>query len=354
MKKKTSTYKSSGVDIKKTNNLVNKIENISSNNIRKEIIKNSGGFSSLFDLKKLNYNDPILLTSTDGIGTKLKLAIDMDKYENLGFDLVGMCVNDILVNGGEPLVFLDYLSSSDINKNIFLKIIKSINLACIDAGCSLVGGETAEMPGLYKKNDFDIAGFSVGAVERKNLINKNNVSENSLIFGIESNGFHSNGYSLIRKIIKDKKIDIKMKTPYRSITKILGNDFLLPTKIYVDSILPLVKKKLITSMSHITGGGIIDNLERAIPNGLQARINSEEFESHERFRWLSKVGGISSSEMLKTFNCGIGFIVIVEEKNIGRALKFLKTKKVFFHKLGVVKKTSKSKKVIINKFKPWF
>ena len=354
MRKKTSTYKSSGVDIKKTNSLVNKIETISSNNIRKEIIKNSGGFSSLFDLKKLNYNDPILLTSTDGIGTKLKLAIDMNKYDNLGFDLVGMCVNDILVNGGEPLVFLDYLSSSNINKKNFLKIIKSINFACINAGCSLVGGETAEMPGLYKKNDFDIAGFSVGVVERKNLINKNNVLENSIIFGIESNGFHSNGYSLIRKIIKDKKIDIKMKTPYRSVAKKLGSDFLLPTKIYVNSILPLVKKNLISSMSHITGGGIIDNLERAIPNGLQARIDSENFESHERFFWLSKIGGISSGEMLKTFNCGIGFIIIVEEKNISKVLKSLKIKRILFHKLGIIKKTSKSKKVIIKKFKPWF
>ena len=354
MKKKTSTYKSSGVDVDRTNNLVNKIETISSNNIRKEVIRNAGGFSSLLDLKKLNYNDPILLTSTDGIGTKLKLAIEMNNYKNLGFDLVGMCVNDILVNGGEPLIFLDYLSSSKINEKIFLKIIKSINLACKKAGCSLVGGETAEMPGIYKKNDFDIAGFSVGVVERKNLINKKNVKENSVIFGIESNGFHSNGYSLIRKIIKDKKIDIKMKTPYRSNEQRLGDDFLLPTKIYINTILPLIKKNLISSMSHITGGGILDNLERAIPDGMQARIDSEGFESHKRFFWLSNIGNISSDEMLRTFNCGIGFIIIVEKKNKKKVTKLLKIKKICFHKLGIIKKTSKSKKIIINQLKPWF
>ena len=352
-KKKRNSYKNSGVDVKKSAKLVTKIEKISSNYMRKEIMKNSGGFSSLLDIKKLNYSDPILLTSTDGIGTKLKLAIEYSKYTNLGFDLVGMCVNDILVNGGEPLIFLDYLASSNIDRKNFIKIIRSIHLACKESGCSLVGGETAEMPGLYQKNDFDIAGFTVGVVERKNLINKQNLKNDSLAFGIESNGFHSNGYSLIRKVLKENKINLNLKTPYTSKEKKIGDDLLLPTRIYVKELLPLIKKKMILSMAHITGGGISDNLERVIPDGMQLIIDIKNYKSPERFSWLSKIGNISPNEMLKTFNCGIGLIFMVSKRNKNKVLDFFLKKKIQLIEVGYIKKKESAKKVLIKKFPPW-
>ena len=240
---KIFTYKASGVDTKKSSKLVKKLETITKKNFRKEVILNPGGFCSIFDLKKLKYKDPILLSSTDGVGTKLKLALEQKNLKYLGFDLVAMSVNDILANGGEPLFFLDYISSSKIKDKIFFDLIKSINDACTEAGCSLVGGETAEMPGMYKNEEFDIAGFAVGAVERENKIGKEKVKKKSLILGLESNGFHSNGFSLIRKIINDKKISLKRKPPFKSNFKCLGEDLIQPTKIYVKSILPLIKKK---------------------------------------------------------------------------------------------------------------
>ena len=202
------------MDTNKTSLLVKELESITRKNTRKEIIQNPGGFASMFDLKKLNYLDPILLSCTDGIGTKLKLAIDNKNLEFLGFDLVAMCVNDLLSNGGEPLFFLDYIASSKINKDNFLKLIKSINLACIEAGCSLVGGETAEMPGLYKKDEFDLAGFSVGVVERENILKKEKVKNNSILIGLEAHGFPSNGYSLMKNYQRKKFHN--NKTPYKS------------------------------------------------------------------------------------------------------------------------------------------
>jgi len=353
MIKKSSTYKSSGVDIEKANQIVKKIEKISSKNVRDEIINNVGGFASILDLKKLNYKDPLLLSSADGIGTKLKLAIECDSYEFLGFDLVGMCVNDLLAEGGEPLIFLDYFASSKIVEKNFIKIIKSINLACLESNCSLVGGETAEMPGMYKLNDFDIAGFSIGVVERENLASNKKVENNDIIIGLKSNGFHSNGYSLIRKIIKKKRIKLDQKPPYISKQITLGQDLLRPTKIYIKSILPLVKKGLVSSMSHITGGGIMDNLKRSLPSGMSAEIMSESFESDDCFKWIAKVGNISSLEMIKTFNCGIGFIIIINQKNVAEVKKFLKKNKIDFFLLGNVKKNSNGQ-VNIKKLKPWF
>tara|TARA_B100000989_G_C19528558_1_gene468307 strand:- start:530 stop:1591 length:1062 start_codon:yes stop_codon:yes gene_type:complete len=353
MKNKSNTYKSSGVDIEKSNRIVRKIEKISSKNIRKEIINNAGGFASILDLKKLNYKDPLLLSSTDGVGTKLKLAVECDSYEYLGFDLVGMCVNDLLAEGGEPLIFLDYFSSSEIIEKNFIKIIKSINLACSESNCSLVGGETAEMPGIYKINDFDIAGFSVGVVERKNLADKKKVKNNDIIIGLRSNGFHSNGYSLIRKIISNKKIRLDKKPPYESKELTLGKDLLRPTKIYIKSILPLIKKGLISSMAHITGGGIIENIQRSIPSDMCAEIKSENFESDDCFKWISKIGDISASEMMKTFNCGIGFIVIINKKNETAVKKFFNKNKIDFFYLGNIKKRN-IHKVNIKKLNPWF
>ncbi len=308
----------------------------------------------MFDLKKLNYIDPILLSCTDGVGTKLKLAIDLKNLNFLGFDLVAMCVNDLLAHGGEPLFFLDYIASSKIKKNQFLNLITSINLACKEAGCSLVGGETAEMPGLYKKDEFDLAGFSVGVVERKNILKKENIKENSVLIGLESNGFHSNGYSLIRKIIKEQKISLKIKTPYKSSQLNLGDDLIEPTKIYIKYVLPLIKKKKISAIAHITGGGIFENLERIVPRNFFAEINTEGFSIPEKFLWLKKVGGIESVEMLKTFNCGIGLILVVKAKESQCVTNFLKKKNINSFILGKIsKKKKKQKTILIKKFGKW-
>ena len=308
----------------------------------------------MFDLKKLNYIDPILLSCTDGVGTKLKLAIDLKNLNFLGFDLVAMCVNDLLAHGGEPLFFLDYIASSKIKKNQFLNLITSINLACKEAGCSLVGGETAEMPGLYKKDEFDLAGFSVGVVERKNILKKENIKENSVLIGLESNGFHSNGYSLIRKIIKEQKISLKIKTPYKSSQLNLGDDLIEPTKIYIKYVLPLIKKKKISAIAHITGGGIFENLERIVPRNFFAEINTEGFSIPEKFLWLKKVGGIESVEMLKTFNCGIGLILVVKPKESQCVTNFLKKKNINSFILGKIsKKKKKQKTILIKKFGKW-
>ena len=308
----------------------------------------------MLDLKKLNYSDPILLSSTDGVGTKLKLAADYKNLEFLGFDLVAMCVNDILANGGEPLFFLDYIASSNINKKQFLKLITSINLACKEAGCSLVGGETAEMPGLYRNEEFDLAGFSVGVVERKNILKKDNVKENFVLIGLESNGFHSNGYSLIRKIIKDKKISLKSKTPYKSNKRKLGEDLIKPTKIYIKYVLPLIKNRKISAIAHVTGGGIFENLERIIPKNYFAEIQTKDFIVPEPFLWLKKIGDIKPNEMLNTFNCGIGLIVATKLKESEHVINFFKKKKIKSFVIGkVLKKINAKKKVIIKNFGQW-
>ena len=265
-----------------------------------------------------------------------------------------MSVNDILANGGEPLFFLDYISTSKIKDDIFLDLIKSINQACSEAGCSLVGGETAEMPGIYKNEEFDIAGFAVGAVERKNKIGKEKVKKNSLILGLESSGFHSNGFSLIRKIISEKKISLNSKTPFKSDFKLLGEDLIQPTKIYVKTLLPLIKKKKVCAISHITGGGIYENLERIIPEGMNALIDFKKFIIPERFIWLKELANISVNEMLKTFNCGIGLIIIIHAKNKKDILNFFKKKKTNVHIMGeIITDNDCENKVSIKKFGGW-
>ncbi len=316
-------------------------------------MKNPGGFSALFDIKKLNFKDPILLSSTDGVGTKLLLAVEYAFYKNIGIDLVAMCVNDLLVNGGKPIFFLDYISTSKLLNNQFLELIKSIHKGCKESQCSLIGGETAEMPGVYKKNDFDMAGFAVGVVERKNLVTKINVSDDSLILGLESSGFHSNGFSLIRNVLKKKVGNLNIKTPYKSKQKKLFEDLLIPTKIYTRLILPLIKKKLIDSMAHITGGGLSENIERALPDDFHVKIDAKNFFSPEKFVWLAEIGKISSNEMLKTFNCGIGFIIVIKKKNYKKITKYFKLHNTKCIELGIVRKGKRKNKVEFKNFRPW-
>ena len=237
--------------------------------------------------------------------------------DHLGIDLVAMCVNDILANGGEPLFFLDYFSSSKISDVNFLTIIKSINDGCKQSGCSLIGGETAEMPGMYGSDDFDLAGFAVGVVEREQLININNVKNGDILIGIKSTGVHSNGFSLIRKALKKHRIKVTSKLPFNS-HKTVGEELLIPTKIYVNDLLPLIKKQLVNSIAHITGGGIFENLSRAVPKNLKGVIKTKDFIIPKIFHWLKKLANISPREMLQTFNCGIGIIIIINKNNYKR------------------------------------
>tara|TARA_B100000963_G_scaffold28261_1_gene20910 strand:- start:518 stop:1447 length:930 start_codon:yes stop_codon:yes gene_type:complete len=305
------------------------------------------------DLKKLKYKDPILLSSTDGVGTKLKIAIESKILDYLGIDLVAMCVNDILANGGEPLFFLDYFSSSKISGDNFLKIIKSINNGCKQSGCSLIGGETAEMPGIYRGDDFDLAGFAVGVVERKKLLNVNNVKNGDILVGIKSSGIHSNGFSLIRKALKKNRIKVTSKLPFDS-SKTIGEELLIPTKIYVNDLLPLIKKELINSIAHITGGGIFENLSRAVPKNLKGVINTKNFRIPKIFHWLKKLANISPQEMLSTFNCGVGVIIIIKKDNYKKVLDHLKKNKVKFYLLGEIENNSKKESnVVIRKFGEW-
>ena len=261
-----TTYKDAGVDVQATDALVNDISSLSKSTARTGSVDSIGGFGGIFDLKECGYKDPLLVSGTDGIGTKILLGIETNKLDGLGFDLVGMCLNDILCHGADPLFFLDYYASSKVDKTSFLKIIKSITEACKQNNCSLIGGETAEMPGLYNKNDFDFAGFCVGAVERDNLLPKHSLmKKDDLLFGINSSGFHSNGYSLIRKIIKDQNIQLNKVPEFNSNYDSIGDALMAPTALYYPFLKELIKSQHITGISHITGGGVLGNIPRMLP-----------------------------------------------------------------------------------------
>ena len=311
-----TTYKDAGVDVQATDALVNDISSLSKSTARKGSVDSIGGFGGIFDLKQCGYKDPLLVSGTDGIGTKILLAIETKKLDGLGFDLVGMCLNDILCHGADPLFFLDYYASSKVDKNSFLQIIKSITKACKLNNCSLIGGETAEMPGLYKENDFDFAGFCVGAVERDNLLPKHSLmKKDDLLFGINSSGFHSNGYSLIRKIIKDHTIQLDDAPEFETNHNSISDALMAPTTLYYPFLKDLIKNQQITGICHITGGGVIGNVPRMLPKNLNATIYKENINPNGIFEWLQKIGNISDTEMLKTFNCGLGIVLSVQKNN---------------------------------------
>ena len=305
MKKHKFTYENSGVNINAADKFVKYIANF--NKKKKSSINNNniGSFASVTKIPK-GIKKPLLVSSTDGVGTKIEIANKLKKFDTIGEDLVAMCVNDILVQGAKPIIFLDYISIDKINLFKLKKIIKGIQKGCEISGCSLVGGETAEMPGTYSRNKFDIAGFSLGIVESKKLFKKDNIKEKDIIMAIPSNGIHSNGYSMIRNIINKNKINI-------SRNNFLKKELLKPTKIYVKEILKLLDKDLIHSCAHITGGGLPGNLVRAIPQNLCANIYLDKIKIKPIFKWI-KSKGVSDFEMLKTFNCGVGFCFIVKEK----------------------------------------
>ena len=330
-----TTYKDAGVDVQATDALVNDISSLSKSTVRTGSVDSIGGFGGIFDLKECGYKDPLLVSGTDGIGTKILLGIETNKLDGLGFDLVGMCLNDILCHGADPLFFLDYYASSKVDKTSFLKIIKSITEACKQNNCSLIGGETAEMPGLYKKNDFDFAGFCVGAVERDNLLPKHSLmKKDDLLFGINSSGFHSNGYSLIRKIIKDQNIQLSKVPAFKSNYDSIGDALMAPTALYYPFLKDLIKSQLITGISHITGGGVIGNIPRMLPKHLNATIDKDKINPNAIFEWLQKIGNISDTEMLKTFNCGLGVVLSIQKKNYKNFINTILDKNIPIFEIG--------------------
>ncbi len=309
-----TTYKDAGVDIKSTDAFVENISSLSKMTNRSGNVDGIGGFGGIFDLKKCGFEDPVLVSGTDGIGTKILLGIETDILEGLGHDLVGMCLNDILCHGAEPLFFLDYYASSKIDKKKFLKIMQSITEACKVNNCSLLGGETAEMPGLYKEKDFDFAGFCVGAVERKNLLpKKNTMKENDLLYGIKSSGFHSNGYSLIRKVISDNNINLNSSTDFKSKFNTTAEALMSPTVLYYPYLKNILKTNYINGISHITGGGVVGNVPRMLPSHLSASIDKKFICKEEIYQWFQELGNISDAEMQTTFNCGLGLVLSISK-----------------------------------------
>ena len=332
MKKIYNTYNKSGVNMATADKLVNYISKISRKTYKKNTetksFKNIGSFGSIFDLSKLKMKNPIIISSTDGVGTKLEIANKFKKYNTIGIDLVAMSVNDLIVQGGKPIFFLDYIAANKLELNKVKKILNGIVLGCKLANCSLIGGETAEMPGTYGKNKFDLAGFAVGLVEKKNLLTKNKIKFNDVILAVPSSGLHSNGYSLVRHILKRKKNSY--------LSKNIKKELIKPTKIYVKEINKINSKKLISGCANITGGGLLDNLIRVIPDALSISINLSKIKVKPIFKWLKK-NNIKDSEMLKTFNCGVGFCLITNKKNISKVKKIF-SKEYKPYEIGFVSK----------------
>ena len=307
MNKDLFTYKKSGVNIDVADKFVNFIANITSKKNGNKKLSNIGGFGSISDIPK-NIKNPKIVACTDGVGTKIEIANLIKKYDTIGIDLVAMSVNDLIVQGAKPIFFLDYISINKIDLKKLKSIIKGIIKGCKLSGCDLVGGETAEMPGTYEKGKFDIAGFAIGIVGKKNILNKDKINNKSLILAVPSSGIHSNGYSLIRHLLKKKKININKN-------KFLKKELIKPTKIYVPEVLRLIDKKLLNGCANITGGGLADNIKRIIPENFCANLNLNLIKPLKIFKWLKK-NNLSNQEMLKTFNCGVGFCLIINPKNL--------------------------------------
>ena len=313
MNKKKYTYKKSGVNIKAADNFVNFISTFSSKKKGKKKFSNIGGFGSISDIPN-HIKQPKIVACTDGVGTKIEIANTLNKFNTIGIDLVAMSVNDLIVQGAKPLLFLDYISINKINLAKLKSIIKGIVSGCKQSMCELVGGETAEMPGTYEKGKFDIAGFAVGVVSKNKILSKNKIKKNDLILAIPSSGVHSNGFSLVRYLLNKKKINIKKNN-------FLKTELLKPTKIYVKEVLKLIDKNLINGCANITGGGLVDNIKRVIPNNFVAEVDLNKIKPLKIFKWLNK-NGISDKEMLKTFNCGVGFCLIIKPNKYENIKKY--------------------------------
>lgn len=312
------TYSDAGVDIDAGNLMVEKIKPAVRSTMRSGADGEIGGFGGLFDLKAAGFKDPILVAANDGVGTKLKIAIDADYHDTVGIDLVAMCVNDLVVQGAEPLFFLDYFATGKLDPDQGAAIVKGIAAGCVDAGCALIGGETAEMPGMYSSGDYDLAGFAVGAAERGELLPSVAIAEGDVILGLASSGVHSNGFSLVRKIVEISGLSWDAPAPFAE-GKNLGEALLTPTRIYVRQVLKAIRETgAIKALAHITGGGFPENIPRVLPKTLAAEIDLDAINAPAVFSWLAKTGGVEPKEMLRTFNCGVGMIAVVAETDAER------------------------------------
>ena len=324
MSKKGLTYAQSGVDIDAGNRMVELIKPLVKATARPGADAEIGGFGGLFDLKRAGFKDPVLVAANDGVGTKVKIAIETGLHATIGIDLVAMSVNDLVVQGAEPLFFLDYFATGKLDPEIGAEVVKGIAEGCRQAGCALIGGETAEMPGVYHGDDYDLAGFAVGAAERGTILPRNDVRAGDIVLGIASSGVHSNGYSLVRKVVAKSKLKWSAAAPFDKKKK-LGAAVLTPTRIYVKSCLAAIRgTKAVKALAHITGGGFPDNIPRVLPKDVGARIDISRIPVPPVFQWLAKTGGIAEKEMLRTFNCGIGMIVVVEARAADKVAAILK------------------------------
>jgi phosphoribosylformylglycinamidine cyclo-ligase len=317
------TYRDAGVDIDAGNTLVEAIGPLAKTTRRKGVLGAIGGFGGLFDLKACGFRDPVLVAATDGVGTKLKLAIETGLHEGIGIDLVAMNVNDLVVQGAEPLFFLDYFASGKLDLGVAETVIGGIAKGCKEAGCALIGGETAEMPGLYEPGDYDLAGFAVGAVERRAILPRKDIKSGDAILALPSSGVHSNGFSLVRRVVQRSGFHLSDPAPFAG-GQSLSAALLTPTRIYVKQILAAIRKTgAIKALAHITGGGLTDNIPRVLPRALAAEIDLASFALPPVFQWLQREAALDDAEMLRTFNCGIGMILIVAPQDKGRVFRAL-------------------------------
>jgi phosphoribosylformylglycinamidine cyclo-ligase len=312
------SYRDAGVDIDAGDRLVQNIKPFARRTMRSEVLGGIGGFGALFDMPR-NYRNPVLVSGTDGVGTKLKLAFQYEKHDSVGIDLVAMSVNDILVQGAEPLFFLDYFACGKLDVDIATRVIKGIAEGCERAGCALIGGETAEMPGMYPQGEYDLAGFAVGVVEKDRIIDGSTITQGDVVLGLASSGPHSNGYSLIRKIVEISEVDLSSDFNGRT----LIDEIMTPTRIYVKPVLELMKHVPVKGIAHITGGGLTENIPRVLPEGMTAILKRSKWNLPEIFRWLQRQGNVPDGEMHRVFNCGVGMVLIVAPEVAGTAMEML-------------------------------
>ena len=335
----TGTYRDAGVDIDLANDLVETIKPFARATHRPGWDADLGGFGALFDIKAAGYRDPLIVATTDGVGTKLKIAIETGKHDTIGIDLVAMNVNDLVVQGAEPLFFLDYYATGKLNKPRAASVIKGIAQACRESGCALIGGETAEMPGMYAGEDYDLAGFAVGAVEREQVLDGQTTVEGDVVLGLASSGLHSNGFSLVRRVVEVSRLDYAGRAPFADTSRSdvsLGAALLVPTRLYVKSCLAAHRAGLLKGLAHITGGGFTENIPRVLPNGLGAAIDATAWKLPPVFRWLAEAGNIAPAELGRTFNCGIGMVAIVDPKNTDRAERVFRDHGETVYRIGRV------------------
>ena len=340
------TYAQAGVDIDAGNRMVELIKPLVRATARPGANAEIGGFGGLFDLKRIGYRDPVLVAATDGVGTKLKVAIETGRHDTIGIDLVAMSVNDLVVQGAEPLFFLDYYACGKLEPEIGAAVVAGISIGCREAGCALIGGETAEMPGVYHGEDYDLAGFAVGAVERDAILPRSDIQEGDVIIGLASSGVHSNGYSLVRKVIEKTRLPWDAPSPFVP-GQSLGDAILMPTRIYVKACIAAIREtRAVKGMAHITGGGFPDNIPRILPKGLGARIDLTGIAVPSVFQWLARAGDIAQNEMLRTFNCGIGMIVVISPKDADAVTRAFERSGETVITLGKVTKETGDQRVI--------